>query len=207
MNNKLIREEDGYINATKLGKKKISEWKERKSTKKLLLFCEKYTNICINNLLIIKIGGNHSGTWIHPILACNLAQWISSEFSVKVSLWIEEWKKINNNKFIYDTEILNLKHDYMFQKEKKIQLKLQNELYGEIEVETDSGFIDLLTKKEIIEIKNGKNGKNWKSALGQILVYSINYPKHIKRIHLFDIENDLNINNICKIYDVKVTYE
>ena len=81
---------------------------------------------------------------------------------------------------------------------------IQKELCGKIEVETDSGFIDLLTETEIIEIKNGKQ---WKSAVGQILVYSLEYPVHKKRIHLFDIEFDENINEKCKIYDIYVSYE
>lgn len=88
--------------------------------------------------------------------------------------------------------------------QREIQLKLQNELDGEIEVETEYGFIDLLTEDEIIEIKVKTN---WKNALGNILIYSLKYPKHNKRIHLFYGEPDEIINNACKIYDIKVTYE
>jgi hypothetical protein len=212
MNNKFIREQDGYINATELckaGGKKISHWIRLDSTNKLLIFCEKYKNIPISKLLIVNKGNSSKfcqGSWVHPIIATNLAQWVSFEFSIKVCIWIEEWKQFNNNKIIYNNEIYNLKPDYLLQKEKEIQLKLQNQLGGEIEieVETESGFIDLLTEKEIIEIKNGKN---WKHALGQILIYSLEYPKHAKIIHLFGIENDENINKKCKIYNVNVTYE
>lgn len=88
--------------------------------------------------------------------------------------------------------------------EKKIQNKLYKELGGEIEVKTENGYIDLLTNSEIIEIKDGKL---WKNAIGQILVYSQSYPKHNKRIHLFGIENNENINKICKDYNIKVTYD
>lgn len=87
-------------------------------------------------------------------MATNLAQWISNDFAIKVSLWIEEWKHINDNKTIYNKEIINIKPDFNFQKEKEIG--------GKIEVETETGFIDLLTDNEIIEIKNGKN---WKEAV------------------------------------------
>jgi len=144
------------------------------------------------------------GSWIHPILATNLAQWISPTFGMKVCIWIEEWKTINNNRSIYDSEINKLKPTHNNQKEKEIQMQLQKELGGEIEVETDSGFIDLLTDTEIIEIKHGKN---WKQAMGQVLSYSIDYKDHIKRIHLFDIEYDSHINKTCHVYNVKVTYE
>ena len=207
----LSRDSDGYINATqmcKVGNKKFNDWSRLDSTQKLIASLEK---LLISETYIpvidIKKGGNEKnlqGSWIHPILATNLAQWISVEFSIKISIWIEEWKQIKNNKDIYNNEIINLLPDFNSQKEKDIKLKLQKELGGEIEVETESGFIDLLTDVEIIEIKNGKN---WKAALGQILIYSLDYPTHIKRIHLFDIENDENINNKFKIYNVKVTYE
>jgi len=68
------------------------------------------------------------------------------------------------------------------QPEKTIKLRLQSELGGKIEVKTPAGPIDLLTNNEIIEIKKVKN---WKAALGQILIYGNYYPNHQKRIHLF----------------------
>ena len=89
--------------------------------------------------------------------------------------------------------------------EKGIQKRLCKELKNaQTEVETPGGFIDILTDDEIIEIKTGKN---WKDAIGQILVYSEFYPKHKKRIHLFNIENSILINNSCKKHDIVVTYE
>jgi hypothetical protein len=39
-------------------------------------------------LVDIKVGGDHSGTWIHPDLAIQLAQWISPIFALQVSKWI-----------------------------------------------------------------------------------------------------------------------
>ena len=207
--NELIRE-DGYINATgicKAGNKKFNDWHRLECTKALINLCENHTQIPKEKLLIIRKGGNDhkaQGSWIHPILSANLAQWISNEFSVKVSIWIEEWKQINNNQIIYNNEIVNLKPDYSNKKEAVIQLKLQKALGGNIEVETSSGFIDLLTDSEIIEIKDGKN---WKHAVGQILIYSLDYPNYNKRIHLFNIINDEHINSKCKMYNIRVTYE
>jgi len=204
----ILAREDGFINATamcKAGGKQFKHWNCLESTKELIKVLEKM-NLGKNQFIdiIIKGPNNKRGSWIHPILATNLAQWISSEFGLKVCLWIEEWKQLNNNKNIYDNEINNLKPDEISQKEKEIKLKLHRELGGVIEVETDSGSIDLLTESEIIEIKSGKN---WKHAVGQVLMYAIDYPKHNKRIHLFDIENNENINDKCAIYNIKVSYE
>lgn len=205
----LIRN-DGYINITKLCQKtnkKPGHWLRLKQTKDLIKVCSKYTGIDESKLLEVCKGNSvkyNQGTWGHPLLATNVAQWISNEFAIKVCLWIEEWKQINNNKKIYNNEINNLKPDFVSQKEKEIQLKLQKELGGEIEIFTDSGYIDLLTENEIIEIKDGKR---WKDAVGQILIYSLDYPKHTKRIHLFDIEYDINVINKCKVYNIVVSYE
>lgn len=112
--------------------------------------------------------------------------------------------KKNENKYLF--EIYNIKNDNLEdnRKEYQIQQRLHEELGGCIEVETEVGYIDLLTDYEIIEIKDGKL---WKHALGQILMYSVDYPNHKKRIHLFDIEKNKMIEDRCNIYNIKVTYE
>ena len=206
---KFIRKEDGYVNATKLckeGAKEFKHWNSLLNTKKLICIVSKYTNIDSDKLMDIKKGGDNTsrGSWVHPLLGTNIAQWISIDFAIKVSLWIEEWKKINNNTDIYNHEIINLKPDFNDLKEKQIQIRLQKELGGEIEVLTDSGYIDLLTDTEIIEIKSGKN---WKEAVGQVLMYSLDFPSHKKRIYLFDMKKDKKIESKCQIYNIHVSYE
>ena len=94
------------------------------------------------------------------------------------------------------------------QPEFEIQQKLNKKLNGICEVFTELGIIDILTDNKIIEIKDIKN---WKSALGQILVYSEFYPDHKKCIHLYGIENNKKflekIKNIYLKYNVELTYE
>lgn len=63
---------------------------------------------------------------------------------------------------------------------KKLLATLQN---AKTEVCCPVGRIDVLTDWEIIEVKKISE---WKSAIGQVLVYSLYYPHHSKRIHLFD---------------------
>ena len=133
-NNELIRHEDGYINATmlcKAGKKKFNDYHRLKQTQELLNSCGKYTNIDKDKLIKVKQGGisksNDSldpklqGTWVHPLIATNLASWISSDFAIKVYIWIEEWKQNNDNKDVYYNELNNIKPDYNSQKEKEIK--------------------------------------------------------------------------------------
>jgi hypothetical protein len=92
--------------------------------------------------------------------------------------------------------------------EQKICRHIKDELGGLTEVSTPAGRIDLLTDEEIIEIKRIND---WKSALGQILVYSAFYPEHRKRIHLFGKCSELtklpDIEAACLAFDVNVTAE
>ena len=60
--------------------------------------------------------------------------------------------------------------------------RLQEQLGGEIEVMTPGGMVDLVTDTQLIEVKKIKN---WKAAIGQVLVYGEYFPHHQKRIHLF----------------------
>jgi hypothetical protein len=127
-------------------------------------------------------------------------------FSVNVSLWIEEWKTQKSNKERYMSELETLKPSWKQEKEKEILLMLQKKLGGEMEVETDVGFIDLLTEDKIIEVKFSKN---WKHAVGQILMYGLSYPNHKKCIYLFDneiITTDLgeNIEEYCALYNITI---
>jgi hypothetical protein len=88
------------------------------------------------------------------------------------------------------------------QPEYYISNKLNQNLNGRLEVNTLCGKIDILTDLEIIEVKEYRL---WKSALGQILAYSYFYPDKQKRIHLFGVSENTNIElieNIFKNYDI-----
>lgn len=94
---------------------------------------------------------------------------------------------------------------------KAIEKEIQHELWefygGHKEVVTPVGNIDLLTTSELIEVKVMHR---WKEALGQILAYSYFYPSHKKRMHLFGethARSKKDIEEICKKYDVIVTYD
>ena len=208
------RESDGYIHATDMCKisstMKWANYFTNKFSKKFINELSADTNILASELINSTKGGNknNQGTWIHPRIAINLAQWISAEFAVKVSKWVIEWSEYNEkNKQELIYSLSNLKPDEPHEnKEQLIQLKLQEELGGEIEVEYEGNFIDLLTDTEIIEIKKANK---WKHALGQLLVYSDGFPNHKKRLHLFD-NDDVNYKRIkkhCDKFNVKVTYE
>jgi hypothetical protein len=91
----LARKEDGFINVTKLCEangKRIDKWKENKESKNLIsVFKSIPQNRGIEPLMIIK-GGNLKvqGTYAHPDIAVQIAQWVSPIFALKVSNWVRE---------------------------------------------------------------------------------------------------------------------
>jgi hypothetical protein len=91
--------------------------------------------------------------------------------------------------------------------ERQVEFALSKEHPGcKRQVRTPVGIIDLLTPSEIIEVKTAKD---WKGALGQVLVYGTQYPSHQKRIHLFgrvDGNTQLLIEQECARFDVVVTW-
>lgn len=72
---------DDYVNATQLCKhfgKRWAKYQELPSTKEFIGVLNKKTD---NRTIYAKRG---VGTWVHPLLAVHLAEWLSPEFSVFV---------------------------------------------------------------------------------------------------------------------------
>lgn len=107
-----------------------------------------------------------------------------------------------------DPDVYGLRLHALESIEFQVRDRLNAQLHGLPEVKTPAGRIDLLTSTEIIEVK--RIGE-WKSGLGQILVYSAFYPEHQKRLHLFgrgrEQEQIPNIAASCLSFDVQVTFE
>ena len=86
----VIIREDGYINATALCKsagKLLGHYFANKVTKAFLDELSSVIGIPITTLVQVKQGGTpqEQGTWIHPDVAINLAQWISPKYAVLVA--------------------------------------------------------------------------------------------------------------------------
>lgn len=84
------RPEDGYINATAMCQAAGKRWNDYSvlaSTKPFLDALATETGIPVSGLAQSHKGGDVrlQGTWVHPQVAINLAQWCSPEFAVKVS--------------------------------------------------------------------------------------------------------------------------
>jgi hypothetical protein len=92
----VLRQKDGYINATAMCKaagKKFNDYSRLGTTREFLRELSAETGIPATELVQTLTGGTPAlqGTWVHPQVAINLAQWCSSKFAVRVSKWVYEW--------------------------------------------------------------------------------------------------------------------
>lgn len=208
--NVIMMKKDGYINATKLCgyisdeinvKKQFVDWNRTQQATELIEVVSNELNIPKKELMICITGGQNTvirGTYVHPLLITHIAMWCSPSFAVKVSLFIEEWRKLDKtNDSKYWKALAEAKPSCNDMVERKIQEELSKKLNGKREVETECGFIDILTNTQIIEIKHISD---WKHALGQLLAYSIEYPTHTKVIYLFGDNDNVNLDVVKSIY-------
>jgi hypothetical protein len=88
------RDEDGFINVTdlcKAGGKQFNDWKRLQKTQDYLKVLSKQTGNPVGTLINTEQTSNtNKTTWVHPQVAINIAQWISSKFDVMVSAWVYE---------------------------------------------------------------------------------------------------------------------
>jgi hypothetical protein len=89
------REDDGFLNATAMCKAAGKRWNDYYSRPETLEFLEElslFTSLPVNRLVVSKQGrpDRGGGTWVHPRLACHLAQWCSAKFALLVTGWVEE---------------------------------------------------------------------------------------------------------------------
>jgi hypothetical protein len=90
------RAADGYVNATAMCKaagKRINDYVRLAATTEFMAELASVTGIPAADLVVSISGGRpeYQGTWVHPDVAINLAQWCSPKFAVAVSQWIREW--------------------------------------------------------------------------------------------------------------------
>lgn len=89
------RAADGYINATAMCKacgKQFGHYRANSGTDAFLDALSLDIGIPISKLIQVVRGANLAqGTWVHPQVAINLAQWLSPRFAVMVSSWVFDW--------------------------------------------------------------------------------------------------------------------
>ena len=100
------RRKDGYINLTQMAKvygKRLDNWLRLKDTQDLLTEFEHQEKLNSSNVrslkpaLIVKRGKHNGGTWGHPDIAIQFAQWLDKRFALQVSRWVREWVTSEQN--------------------------------------------------------------------------------------------------------------
>ncbi len=107
---------DGYINLNQMANatgKRIDNWLQNRSTKELLAEFESQQNKLpgIPGSLskpLVTIEGRRGGTWAHPDIAIQFAQWCSPAFALQVSRWVREWMTTGRNP-LADTDRVGLR--------------------------------------------------------------------------------------------------
>ena len=87
-----------------------------------------------------------------------------------------------------------------------IQKRLEKETGGK-HVSCPAGIADIVTDRELIEIKRWKD---WKSGLGQLFAYAVYFPNRRLRLHLFgELHGDgvSAIYKCCGAYGISISSE
>jgi hypothetical protein len=114
------RTSDGYINATAMCQAAGKLWgnyHQTQETERFLQALASDIGIPISLLVHSVRGGkkNAQGTWVHPLVAVNLAQWCSASFAVQVAKWVIEWATTGTNPLSH-LPMTSLFHNEVLQK-------------------------------------------------------------------------------------------
>jgi hypothetical protein len=161
--------EDGYMNLTvlcKAGGKKFGDWYKNENSKQFIRELEFETKIIASQLLTVnKYGKSYEqGTWGHPDIAIQVAQWISPWFSLKVSACIRQLfmtgsVSLDNTKSSKDLD----KIQYEKQQKLRNEISIDISLYKEMDIIYLGIFTpnyEYLTEEEIEEYEEGNISYN-----------------------------------------------
>lgn len=90
------RASDGYYDATAMCKvygKLFADYYRLKDTQELINAIVLNMGIPILDLIISKVGGKHEGTFVHPLIANDVARWCDKKFAIQILVLTEAWKQ------------------------------------------------------------------------------------------------------------------
>ena len=215
---------DGYINATQLckaGNKLFGHYQTSKQTQDYLQVLSSNIGIPIMKLLDSKVGGSHSGTYVHRKVAYHLAQWISPQFAVQVSNVLDELFLTGKVELKNEKTTIELDNIY---EEKRLSLDIQPYLAKDIvyffeftPCEKDLDDPELLKDKNIHFFEFGvtSNIQQRQSSYGPCyrldkgFIYKTGYLASLGESYVKKIVNDLNLKLVYKnkIECMRCSYE
>jgi KilA-N domain len=99
---------DGYCNATAMCRayqKEFWDWQDLPDVNRHLVAISKETDLLVQSpenpgIGLIQIRrGRYGGTWVHPLVAVELARWLDPDFGVRVNRWWLDWARGRPVKF------------------------------------------------------------------------------------------------------------
>ncbi|MBW4494514.1 MAG: KilA-N domain-containing protein [Oscillatoria princeps RMCB-10] len=187
------RQKDGYINASKLTKayerktgtrKNPKHWFENDRTYKYYELLSDKTGLEVSDIVQKKGSGNKQETWIHPKLAISFAMWLSPEFEMMVSEWVEEWLTTGKTP-VYETVQLRPYQRVWYQRlalfEQKTKLPRGTwcifEEIGKLMRDLEAKGV-LLHDRATIDISVGRTWCHWLREKGRNTDEFQQYPHH-----------------------------
>lgn len=191
--------EDGYIFATGLCKvvgKRVNHWLNLKETRNLMKELEKSDAVITVSGKLIEIykGGNdkyNQGTWIHPDLGIQLAQWCSPSFSLQVSKWVRELiitDKVELGKEKSNSELQEELNKIIKQLEEQVKI---NEKLNEELNKTKEELVETKKEYQFLENKINRFQKRQKYPDKNVLYIITNEELKKERVYLFGKTVDL----------------
>jgi hypothetical protein len=194
---------DNYVNLTEMcraANKMISHWKALEKTKEFLEELSRSTGIPVDHLIqTVSRGPNElRGTWGHPRVSINVAQWISPAFDVEVSKHILELYITGS------TEIKNFELSQTIENKTK-RIKCLEKRYAKRQAREDykeKNVIYIVATKHQIENRTYKIGKakNFKERLS---TYNTSEEHEVIYIRECNDEDHMNIVELAVFYDLK----
>jgi hypothetical protein len=208
-----IRASDGFVNATLMCKSAGKEWSNYIKSKEVNTFLKALSEQLNTEyeVLVQSASGRYGGTWVHFCIAIHLAQWISTHFAMKMTLWVKTAKEElpSVDKELYES-LETLRVDRSLQIERSVRQRLASSLHGEQCVKGEYGEINIVSDEEVIEVTWAPK---FSHALGQVLVHSESFPDKRRRVHLFGSGDDCSPEKMSRVsvvfekFGVVLTYE
>ena len=158
----VYRQADGYVDVTNLckaGGKKYNDWYRLEKTQSFLKELSCVAGYPATHLVSSIQGGKaeNQGTWAHPQVAINIAQWISPIFDVKVSKWVFELMlngkvELGNEKT--NEELTNIYKEKITTLTQELETNKEQLTTITTELETNKEQYHLLLKKHNSSLKN-----------------------------------------------------
>lgn len=181
------REKDGYINAGKLCAicgTKFAHYLGNKRAKKFLVELENFLKEgdITPPLMSTSRSENRHGTYVHPLIALNIAQWASPKFGVRVTSWIYEMfltgsaRNQESNVMTNQGEYTPIKPQEHLSLESNCIKQLENQIQ-QITKDYERLEVDLFLKNNSIkQLENQLQIKD--SLVTQVTKYIENRPFH-----------------------------